>query len=170
MFGYRHKALIVFLSCVALLGCPPDDLDEDGFPAYADCDDGDAGTYPGAEEQCDSFDSDCDGSLVDEFSDMDNDAAPDCIDPDMDGDQFDADADCDDADPSIYPDAPELCDEIDSDCDGDLVDGDLDLDEDGIPDCIEDDADGDGAVAADDCDDSDPTTVSYTHLTLPTKA
>ncbi|MDP7693736.1 MAG: putative metal-binding motif-containing protein, partial [Vicinamibacterales bacterium] len=44
-----------------------------------DCDDSEATTYEGATEQCDGIDNDCDGSLVDEFDDFDEDLEPDCI-------------------------------------------------------------------------------------------
>ena len=74
-----------------------DDPDEDltnypalcvgnGDPSVCDCDDGDNVRYPAATEFCDSTDSDCDGSLVDEHSDHDGDLDPDCTDPDDDND------------------------------------------------------------------------------------
>jgi hypothetical protein len=50
-------------------GCPPPsciDMDGDGFCANldpVDCDDGDANIYPGAVEQCDGKDNDCDGEV-----------------------------------------------------------------------------------------------------------
>ncbi len=41
---------------------PADDQDGDGYtPADGDCDDNDASVYPGAAEQCDGQDNDCDG-------------------------------------------------------------------------------------------------------------
>ena len=46
-------------------GTPTQDADGDGFPAASDCDDADPAVYPGAEEQCDTKDNDCDG-LTDE--------------------------------------------------------------------------------------------------------
>ena len=48
-----------------------DDVDGDGDPAATDCDDNDATFYAGAPESCDLQDNDCDGDLVDEFSDTD---------------------------------------------------------------------------------------------------
>ncbi len=96
-----------------------------------DCDDGDSGTYPGADEYCDEEDNDCDG-------DVDEDDAVDAdtwyMDADDDGygsDRFtttaceqptgyvDDDSDCDDSDDDIYPGATETCNEEDDDCDGD---------------------------------------------------
>jgi len=79
------------------------DLDGDGWgdasapvdlcaagPGYVDndddCDDASAAVYPGAPEECDAVDSDCDGSIADDFSDEDGDDRPDCVDLDSDGD------------------------------------------------------------------------------------
>jgi len=81
------------------------DDDQDGFSECdGDCDDTHPGIYPGAPEQCDNRDNDCDGSLPPEEADGDEDGSPLC-------------ADCDDADPTSYPGAPELCDNVDNDCD-----------------------------------------------------
>ena len=138
-------------------GCDANnDLDGDGFtPADGDCDDADEFVYPGADEFCDDLDSDCDGTLADEFDDLDGDDEPDCVDLDADGDGVDLSTDCDDADPTTYPAAPELCDEVDSDCDASLVDEFDDLDGDGEPDCIDLDVDGDGSSVPEDCNDLD---------------
>jgi len=134
------------------------DLDDDGDGAdeSVDCDDNDPARYPSATESCDAVDSDCDGSLVDEFGDLDGDGDPDCTDPDADGDGVDAPADCDDADPAAFPGNVELCDAVDGDCDGSLVDEFPDSDGDGAPDCIDGDGDGDGFEEPADCDDADP--------------
>lgn len=67
-----------------------EDADCDGALTDDDGDDAAPNIGPGATEECDEVDSDCDGSLVDEFSDLDGDGAPDCVDPD-DG----VDQDCD---------------------------------------------------------------------------
>ena len=135
--------------------CIDPDVDGDGTPAASDCDDESAVVYPGAPELCDPTDSDCDGSLVDEFDDFDGDGQPDCIDPDDDDDGSPDSVDCADRDPAIHLAATELCDAVDSNCNGSLVDAFADLDQDALPDCIDDDDDGDGFDALDECDDQD---------------
>lgn len=111
---------------------PPPDSDNDGDPDTTDCNDADAAIYNGADEVCDEVDSDCDGSLVDGFANMDGDSEPDCVDNDVDGDGFSEEPDCDDSDPASNPDALEVCDDgLDNDCDGD-VDAQDDECEDGV--------------------------------------
>jgi hypothetical protein len=124
-----------------------------------DCDDSEPTTLPGAPELCDLIDSDCDGSLTDEFPNLDVavDDLPDCVDDDPDGDGVVEPADCGPLDGTIFPGAVESCDDVDSDCDDDLVDGFPNLDQDTEPDCIDLDRDGDGDPDAVDCDPEDPT-------------
>ncbi len=143
----------------------------------ADCNDTNAGTFPGAAEICNGRDDDCDG-MVDEGISVDN-----------DGDGFACSGDCDDFDPAVHPGAGEICDQKDNDCDGFLPaderddDGDqfaicegdcrddipglhpgapegcdgIDTDCDGSVPAVEADADGDGFRAcAGDCADTDP--------------
>jgi hypothetical protein len=91
------------------------DDDGDGYTEnQGDCNDDNAGIYPGAVEICnDKIDQDCDGE--------------DLTCPDMDDDGYTSDVDCNDNDPLINP-SPKLdgCDGVnydglDNDCDG-LID------------------------------------------------
>jgi hypothetical protein len=98
----------------------------------SDCDDGDAEIHPGAVEECDEIDNDCD-SEVDEdvmitvYADADGDGYGE----DSKGEsaceagsgQVEIAGDCDDSDSEMHPGASEICDGMDNDCD-DLVDDD----------------------------------------------
>ena len=118
-----------------VLGSECWDIDWDGHDSCSgDCDDHHDLTYPGAPEQCDGEDNDCDGD-VDEGTDVDDDG---------DG-TTECEGDCDDFDASRYPGATETCNGVDDDCDGELMADEVDEDLDGVMEC-----DGD-------CDDQDDT-------------
>ena len=145
--------------------CDPDD-DGDGFDDWDDCSQKDPTRHPGAAEECDGIDNNCDGQVDEGFMDADGDGVADCIDYDNDGDGV--------------PDYLDNCplhnnpDQADSDMDskGDACDTDKDsdgkeddqdncpyasnpdqLDEDGngVGDVCEGDADGDGVPDEKDC-------------------
>ena len=110
-----------------------DDLDADGWTdTCGDCDDAEAGTFPGSDEVCgDGIDQDCDGTA--DNADLDGDGEVDVA---CGGD------DCDDADELINTAATEICNGIDDDCDGSPEDGGADDDGDGF------------LICGGDCDDS----------------
>ena len=105
----------------------------EGYVPFAnDCDDEDATTYPGAVEQCDDVDNDCD-ELIDEelvsnwYADFDGDGYGDpeaYIEDCNPGTGYVTnDEDCNDEEPAAYNGAEEICDSIDNDCDGTVDNG-----------------------------------------------
>ncbi|MDO9280456.1 MAG: MopE-related protein, partial [Pseudomonadota bacterium] len=97
-----------------------DDLDGDGVAAPDDCDDADAGVFPGATELCNGVDDDCDNETDEDpptwYADADADGYGD---PGVAQAACDAPAgtvadatDCDDASASVYPGATDACDAV----------------------------------------------------------
>ncbi|MFH1464551.1 MAG: MopE-related protein [Pseudomonadota bacterium] len=117
--GYG-EASTASTACVAPSGTTADGTD---------CDDGDPGVHPGADEHCDGVDEDCDGTADDDavdadtwYDDADGDGYGDaagatvaCTQP---SDTVADATDCDDAVDTIHPGADEHCDGVDEDCDG----------------------------------------------------
>ena len=98
-----------------------------------DCNDGDASINPGASENCNNQDDNCDGNIDEGFVTF-------VFYPDMDGDGFGDDngvqsgcqipvgfvlitGDCDDNNAAVFSGATEICDGVDNDCDGQLDEG-----------------------------------------------
>ncbi|MEZ4798272.1 MAG: MopE-related protein [Flavobacteriales bacterium] len=112
------------LACALPVGYIDNDLD---------CDDTNSSIFPGAIEECDALDNDCNGTIDDGlptttfYLDADNDGFGDggftidaCIQPDG---YVDNDFDCDDNDATVNPNAEELCDGLDNNCDGTIDEG-----------------------------------------------
>ena len=100
-----------------------------------DCDDEDPLAQPGAKEECDGKDNNC-NLLADEgYQDTDGDSVADCIDDDLDGDDV-----ANDDDNCLYVPNPNQ----------------LDADNDGIGDACDEDSDGDGDPDATDCAPDNP--------------
>ncbi len=127
------------VSGISEVACEPP---KDYTSREGDCDDLDAGSHPGAIEQCDEADNDCDGEIDEPgssgqttwYADYDGDGygnlayeVEGCEAPDG---YVDNAEDCDDSSADASPDNDEeICDDgLDNDCDGDPGDCDLDKD------------------------------------------
>jgi glucose/arabinose dehydrogenase len=93
------------------------DGDGDGFLAFEDCDDNDATVHPGAPEQCNDRDDDCD-LQIDEGNPGGGAA---CTVPGQAGACAESTTQCQDGAlhcPQVVLPSPELCNMVDDDCDG----------------------------------------------------
>ena len=149
-----HLYLLLTAMLVVLVGCPPTDLDEDGYTAGDDCDDDNAAVNPGAAEVCDGADNDCDGTIDEAdatdattwYADVDGDGYGDAEESVVACEQPSgrvlSSTDCDDLEATANPAEVEAtCDGVDNDCDPTTLD--------------EPDGDGDGSSLCVDCDDDD---------------
>jgi CSLREA domain-containing protein len=103
----------------------------------SDCNDANPFINPAATEVCNGIDDNCDGLLLSNEVDVDNDGVFACF-------------DCDDNAPTVNPNATEVCNGVDEDCDT-VIDNGFDLDGDGVTTCGPD-----GVLGSidDDCDDT----------------
>lgn len=101
----------------------------DGLPIGRDCDDADAGRFPGNPEVCDmaGHDEDCDLTTYGSIDmDMDGHDEASCCNLDPMGGEPICGDDCDDANPNRSPSDTETCNGIDDDCDvlvDDIING-----------------------------------------------
>ena len=132
------------------------DLDGDGWTVGdGDCNDENEAIFPGAVEDCDGIDNNCNEVVDEGFSNLDGDELADCVDiEECDGVDNDGDGQIDEGFEDIDGDGlsdcidAEDCDGIDNNGDGQIDEG-FDADGDGFSTC---NATGDVVV---DCDDND---------------
>jgi len=119
-----------------------DDTDDDGI---ADCMDPDIDGDEIVNEQ-----DNCPLLHNPEQENFDFDSQGDVCDPDDDNDGAADEEDCEPLNAWVHPDAIEVCNGVDDNCNGQTDEEFTDTDEDGIADCVDNDADGDGYLNDDD--------------------
>lgn len=93
------------------------DQDGDGHSVLDDCDDRRAAVHPGAEEQCDGLDNDCDGTIDEDlFPDADGDGHGGPAEGPCQVDWQPVAGDCDDTDADVFPGQSERCNGRDDGC------------------------------------------------------
>jgi len=143
MFRILFMRTLTLMLIIAMTACTAGeeliDADNDGVYADEDC------VHPGAPDDCDNLDNDCDGVVdnlisVTWYADTDGEGFGDpddtfvggaglyleqCEDPGSDW--VHTATDCDDEQPLVNPAADEICNSIDDDCDALVDDDDPDL-------------------------------------------
>jgi len=123
-----------------------DDIDGDGTVNMWDCAPKNPQIFPGAFEECDGLDNNCNMFVDEGYADADGDNVADCTDPDDDNDGDPDETDCAPLDPTIGHGLVEECDGKDNDCNDVVDDGFPDTDGDLIADCVDQDSDDDGIL------------------------
>jgi len=135
--------------------CDPDD-DNDNSPDTSDCNPFNPAVYPGAIDECDGLDNNCNNQIDEGYPDTDNDGVANCIDPDDDNDNYLDEQDCAPLNPDVHPGALEVCNGLDDNCNQQVDENFPDTDNDGQKNCVDPDDDGDGDPDETDCEPLNP--------------
>ena len=131
--------------------CTDDDDDDDGDPDVSDCAPFNDFIHHGQTDYCDGEDNNCNGQYDEGSIDTDDDGLADCVDDDDDNDGDPDVSDCNVLNPGVHHGALEDCNNVDDDCDGQTDEGFADVNGNGLPDCAENDSDGDMDPDSSDC-------------------
>ena len=130
--------------------CDPDD-DNDNSPDTSDCNPFNPAVFPGAVDECDGLDNNCNNQIDEGYPDADNDGVANCIDPDDDNDNYLDEQDCAPLNADIHPNAPEVCNGVDDNCNQQVDESFPDTDNDEQKNCVDTDDDNDGDPDETDC-------------------